>query len=97
MKRISAGLFVGMMAVLLGLSIALHAHSMATTWESFGPGGRMGTTDPGQETTYRVLGFVILGFGLLVSAMAINHWMSGRDLGGVPRHPAGREEIEGRF
>jgi hypothetical protein len=81
MRRTALVFTAGAVASLLGICLILGAHSLATHWESTGSGAWGGTTDPGQMFAYRMIGLVVLIFGLTLETLAFYRWLGGETPG----------------
>lgn len=73
---------LGTAAALAGLGLILGAQNLATHWQPLGEGAWGGTTDPSLVTAYRLIGAAVLGFGLVLDAIAAARWLAS------PRYPA---------
>jgi hypothetical protein len=69
----------GAMAVALGVALLVGAERLATHWEALGNNAWGGTTDPSLEGAYRLVGLVVLVFGLALEVVAAARWV------GTPR------------
>jgi hypothetical protein len=65
----------GAAAIAVGLGLVFGAESLATHWESLGPGAWGGTTDPSLESAYRLTGYAVLCFGLVLETLAFWRWL----------------------
>ena len=70
LDRRTIGWLAGAAAIVLGLGLVFGAESLATHWESLGPGAWGGTTDPSLESAYRLTGYAVLCFGLVLETLA---------------------------
>src|SRR5947209_554293 len=78
MNRIHIILTIGVCVAAAGLIRALHADSLATTWQPTESGnGWGGTTDRALQQTYYVVALLGLCFGLALIALAAWRWMAG--------------------
>ncbi len=75
MSRSVIGFLIGAAITVVGVLLALNASSLATHWQSIGPDAWGGTTNPGTEQTYRVLGIVAAAFGCIVLALSLHYWL----------------------
>jgi hypothetical protein len=74
MRKIVVGFLVGTVFVIVGLLLALQAGSLATEWSYSGNVGR-GILDEARAHVYRTTGLLVLGFGLVVNAVAFCRWL----------------------
>ena len=79
MNRTTIGFLVGVVFALVGVLLTLKASSLATHWQMIGPDAWGGTTDPGTEHAYRVIGVVVAAFGFVVLALSFHRWLRETD------------------
>lgn len=65
----------GAAAVIVGLGLVFGAGSLATHWQPLGSGAWGGTTDPALESAYRLTGYAVLCFGLVLETLAFWRWL----------------------
>lgn len=76
MSKTSATFLMGVVTSGLGVLLGLNAATLATSWLSLdGRGSWVGALDPHEMRVYQILGFALLGSGIVMSVMAIGHWL----------------------
>jgi hypothetical protein len=72
MNKIKKAFVIGTAVAVAGLTLAVQAENLAMEWH-----GNSGSPNPSKMRSYETAGMIILGFGLLLNAMAICHWLWG--------------------
>jgi hypothetical protein len=75
MRRIRVVFLLGLFAALTGGVVTIFAQDLASDWQNLA-GGRIGFVSPTRETTYRMMGLIMVGFGLVLEVFALQRWLA---------------------
>ncbi len=75
MKRTKILILIGIFVTAIGRLVALKADSLATRWQSIGPGIWGGATDVDLRLTYHQIGIVAVCLGAALLALTAWSWI----------------------